>query len=107
MPFKIVRNDIKKNTEAIVNTANDHVSVGTGCDSAVYKAAGYDELLKYREDVELFAIHRRLLQELSKRYRRNTLLILRRLSMPYFVAVMKLRIMMPSVKCLEQKKYDT
>ena len=51
MPFKIVRNDITKmNTEAIVNTANDHVSVGTGCDSAVYKAAGYDELLKYREE---------------------------------------------------------
>lgn len=51
MPFKIVRNDITKmNTEAIVNTANDHISVGTGCDSAVYKAAGYDELLKYREE---------------------------------------------------------
>lgn len=51
MPFKIVRNDITKmNTEAIVNTANDHVLVGTGCDSAVYKAAGYDELLKYREE---------------------------------------------------------
>ena len=51
MPFKIVRNDITKmNTEAIVNTANDHVSVGPGCDSAVYKAAGYDELLKYREE---------------------------------------------------------
>lgn len=51
MPFKIVRNDITKmNTEAIVNTANDHVSIGTGCDSAAYKAAGYDELLKYRED---------------------------------------------------------
>lgn len=51
MPFRIVRNDITKmNTEAIVNAANDHVSVGTGCDSAVYKAAGYDELLKYRED---------------------------------------------------------
>lgn len=49
MPFKIVRNDITKmNTEAIVNTANDHATVGTGCDSAVYKAAGYDELLKYR-----------------------------------------------------------
>lgn len=45
MPFKIVRNDITKmSTEAIVNTANDHISVGTGCDSAVYKAAGYDEL---------------------------------------------------------------
>ena len=28
-----------------------------------------------------------------KKYRRNTLLILRRLSMPYFVAVMKLRIL--------------
>ena len=51
MPFKIVRNDITKmNTEAIVNTANDHVSVGTGCDRAVYKAAGYDELLKYRKE---------------------------------------------------------
>ena len=51
MPFKIVRNDITKmNTEAIVNTANDQPTVGTGCDSAVYKAAGYDELLKYREE---------------------------------------------------------
>lgn len=51
MPFKIVRNDITKmNTEAIVNTANDHPTVGTGCDSAVYKAAGYDELLKYRAE---------------------------------------------------------
>ena len=49
MAFKIVRNDITKmNTEAIVNTANDQPTVGTGCDSAVYKAAGYDELLKYR-----------------------------------------------------------
>lgn len=51
MPFKIVRNDIvRMNTEAIVNTANDHATVGTGCDSVVYKAAGYDELLKYRKD---------------------------------------------------------
>ena len=51
MPFKIVRNDITKmNTEAIVNTANDYPTVGTGCDSAVYKAAGYDELLKYRAE---------------------------------------------------------
>lgn len=51
MSFKIVRNDITKmNTEAIVNTANDHVTVGTGCDYAVYMAAGYDELLKYREE---------------------------------------------------------
>lgn len=50
MPFKIVRNDITKmNTEAIVNTANTHVTVGTGCDFAVYTAAGYDELLAYRK----------------------------------------------------------
>ena len=51
MPLKIVRNDITKmNTQAIVNTANDSVTVGTGCDSAVYKAAGFDELLAYRKE---------------------------------------------------------
>ena len=51
MPFKIVRNDITKmNTEAIVNTANDHPTVGTWCDHAVYMAAGYEELLAYRKD---------------------------------------------------------
>ena len=51
MPLKIVRNDITKmNTEAIVNTANSHAVVGSGCDSAVYKAAGYDELLAYRKE---------------------------------------------------------
>lgn len=38
------------NTEAIVNTANDHATVGTGCDSAVYMAAGYEELLRYRTE---------------------------------------------------------
>ena len=51
MPFRIIRNDIvKMNTEAIVNTANAHVFVGTGCDSAVYKAAGYEELFRYRTE---------------------------------------------------------
>ena len=51
MPFKIVRNDITMmNTEAIVNTANDKPMVGTGCDFAVYNAAGYDELLSYRRE---------------------------------------------------------
>ena len=51
MPFKIVRNDITKmNTEAIVNTANDYPTVGTGCDHAVYMAAGYEELLGYRKE---------------------------------------------------------
>ena len=52
MPLKIVRNDITKmNTEAIVNTANDQPTVGTGCDYAVYEAAGYDELLAYRKKI--------------------------------------------------------
>ena len=51
MPLKIVRNDITKmNTEAIVNTANDQPTVGTGCDHAVYEAAGYEELLAYRKE---------------------------------------------------------
>lgn len=51
MAFKIVRNDITKmNTEAIVNTANEHVTVGSGCDSAVYEAAGMDALLSYRTE---------------------------------------------------------
>ena len=51
MSFKIVRNDITKmNTQAIVNTANELPEVGSGCDFAVYKAAGYDELLRYRRE---------------------------------------------------------
>ena len=51
MPLKIVRNDITKmNTEAIVNTANTLPLVGPGCDMAIYKAAGYDELLAYRTE---------------------------------------------------------
>jgi hypothetical protein len=51
MPFQIVRNNITKmNTEAIINTASDLISVDTGCDCAVYMAAGYDDSLKYREE---------------------------------------------------------
>lgn len=50
MPFKIVRGDITKmNTEAIVNIVNNYPTAETGCDSVVYKAAGYRELLEYRE----------------------------------------------------------
>ena len=50
MPFKIVRNDLTKmQTEAIVNTANEEPAVGTGCDYAVYRAAGYQELLSFRK----------------------------------------------------------
>ncbi|MCR4893013.1 MAG: macro domain-containing protein [Lachnospiraceae bacterium] len=51
MSFRIVRNDITRmNTDAIVNTANDQADVGTGCDSAIYHAAGYNELLSYRKE---------------------------------------------------------
>lgn len=49
MPLKIIRNDITKmRTDAIVNPANSEPTVGRGCDLAVYKAAGRDELLRYR-----------------------------------------------------------
>ena len=51
MALKIVRNDITKmNTEAVVNTANKDVCVGAGCDYAIYSAAGFHELLKYRKE---------------------------------------------------------
>lgn len=51
MPFRIIRNDITKmHTEAVVNTANDKPTVGTGCDHAIYQAAGYDKLLAYRRE---------------------------------------------------------
>jgi len=50
MPFKIVRNDITAmQCDAIVNTANEFPVVGRGCDTAVYQAAGYEELLEYRK----------------------------------------------------------
>ena len=51
MPLKIVRNDITNmHTDAVVNTANAYPTVGSGCDHAIYQAAGYDELLKYRTE---------------------------------------------------------
>ena len=51
MSLHVVRNDITKmNTEAIVNTANSWCAVGPGCDSAIYNAAGYDQLLAYRRE---------------------------------------------------------
>lgn len=50
MPFKIVRNDITKmRCDAIVNTAKTKPIIGSGCDYAVYKAAGKRRLSEYRE----------------------------------------------------------
>ena len=50
MPFKIVRNDITKmRCDVIVNTANAKPIIGSGCDYAVYKAAGKRRLSEYRE----------------------------------------------------------
>ena len=51
MSLKIVRNDITKmQTEAIVNTANEEPIYSSGCDSAIYMAAGEKELLQYRQE---------------------------------------------------------
>lgn len=52
MPFKIVRNDITKmQVDAIVNTANPKPIYSYGTDTAVYKAAGEEELLKARREI--------------------------------------------------------
>lgn len=52
MPFKIVRNDITRmQVDAIVNTANEAPIYSTGVDTAVYKAAGEQELLAERKKI--------------------------------------------------------
>ncbi len=52
MPLEIIRNDITKvSADAIVNTANPMVAVGYGVDSAIYEAAGKDELLAERAKI--------------------------------------------------------
>ena len=52
MPFSIIRNDITKvKADAIVNTANLEPAVGEGVDSAIYRAAGWDELLAERRKI--------------------------------------------------------
>ena len=50
MPFQIIRNDIAKvKADAIVNTANPKPCVGSGTDSAIYAAAGEEQLLAARK----------------------------------------------------------
>ena len=52
MPFKIVRNDITKmQVDAIVNTANAAPIYSDGVDSAVYEAAGVEQLLAERKKI--------------------------------------------------------
>lgn len=52
MPFQIIRNDITKvKADAIVNTANPKPRIGRGTDSAIYAAAGQDELLAERKKI--------------------------------------------------------
>lgn len=52
MPFLIVRNDITKmQVDAIVNTANPSPGYGAGIDTAVYKAAGVEDLLSKRREI--------------------------------------------------------
>ena len=52
MPFQIIRNDITKvKADAIVNTANPDVAIGGGVDSAIYTAAGKEQLLNERRKI--------------------------------------------------------
>ncbi len=52
MPFQIIRNDITKvNADAIVNTANPKPVFGGGTDSAIYEAAGKEQLLSERKKI--------------------------------------------------------
>ena len=78
--------------QAIVNTANDHPTVGTGCDSAVYKAAGYDKLLKYREEKIGFVPE-------------GDAFITPGFKLKAKYIIHAVRIMMPSTKCLVQRRF--
>ena len=52
MPFQIIRNDITKVVaDIIVNTANPEPVVGDGTDSAIYQAAGKEQLLAERQKI--------------------------------------------------------
>ncbi|MCF0127793.1 MAG: macro domain-containing protein [Pseudobutyrivibrio sp.] len=52
MPFQIIRNDITKvKADAIVNTANPKPCYSGGTDSAIYLAAGEDEMLAARQKI--------------------------------------------------------
>ena len=68
MPFQIIRNDITKvKADAIVNTANPKPRIGRGTDSAIYAAAGEEQLLAERKKIGARCrIHPALLKELRE-----------------------------------------
>lgn len=50
MAFRIIREDITRvKADAIVNTANPHPVIGGGTDTAIYEAAGKEQLLNARK----------------------------------------------------------
>lgn len=52
MPYQIIRNDITRvKADVIVNTANPHPVIGRGTDSAIYAAAGKEQLLAARKEI--------------------------------------------------------
>lgn len=52
MPFRIIRDDITRvKADAIVNTANPQPIIGSGTDTAVYRAAGEQKLLAARKEI--------------------------------------------------------
>ena len=52
MPLQIIRNDITRvEADAIVNTANPEPVVGGGTDSAIYQAAGKEQMLEARRKI--------------------------------------------------------
>jgi O-acetyl-ADP-ribose deacetylase (regulator of RNase III) len=52
MPLNVIRQDITKvKADAIVNTANPKPVIGGGTDSAIYEAAGMEELLALRKKI--------------------------------------------------------
>ena len=57
MPFQMIRNDITKvKADIIVNTANPRPVVGSGTDSAIYRAAGEELLLAERKKIGDIAV---------------------------------------------------
>jgi len=52
MPFKIIRNNIiAVKADAIVNSANPEPIFAGGADTAIYRAAGEEQLLKARQKI--------------------------------------------------------